>query len=477
VDHAPRLQPGEGLASDHWAQQEFGGANLGDKRRTARLVHSAALLAEHPGRAINASAQADSSAVNGFYRLIHQPKDSSVTPERILEPHRERTIQRMRAQKEVLCLQDGSDLRFATRPGCTGLEVIGQNQTSAKTRGLHMHLTLAVTPEGLPLGVLRCGFGTPSQRAGGKTQRWIAGCRDTVAAARSLTQRTKLVAVMDREADFHALFDERRQVGRVDIPVRARHDRRLGRKGPKLFPLMSEGQAKGCMEVEIGGLVARPKTSRKKARPARRRRLANCELRFRTVTLPPTAKGREPVSLQAVHVVERDPPRREPAVQWHLLTSLAVDSAEDAERVVGHYLQRWRIEDFFRVLKSGCRAECLAFRSADRLQRAIVIKSVIAWRIMLLTLLGRQVPHCEAELMFTGHELEFLQDYARKCRLPGPGDLGAAVRLVARLGGYRDRRHDPEPGHQIMWHGYDTLTKATLGHKIAIERAQEDSET
>ena len=156
-------------------------------------------------------------------------------------------------------------------------------------------------------------------------------------------------------------------------------------------------------------------------------------------------------------------------MQWRLLTTLAVHDAETAAEVVGHYLQRWRIEDFFRVLKSGCRVEFLAFRTAERLQRAIAINAVIAWRIMLMTLLGRQVPDCDSTLMFTDHELGFLRDYAAQYRLSGPQSLGATVKLVAHLGGYRNRKHDPELGNQIMWHGYDMPTKATLGHRIAIE--------
>ena len=94
---------------------------------------------------------------------------------------------------------------------------------------------------------------------------------------------------------------------------------------------------------------------------------------------------------------------------------------------------------------------------------------MIAWRIMLMTLLGREVPECEPGLGFTDHELHFLGDYADQFGLGGPADLGAAVRLVAHLGGYRDRKHDPDPGHQIMWHGYYSLTTATLGHQVATE--------
>ena len=167
--------------------------------------------------------------------------------------------------------------------------------------------------------------------------------------------------------------------------------------------------------------------------------------------------------------METAPPGDEDPVQWFLLTSLDVRSASDAADIVGFYLQRWRIEDYFRVLKSGCRVEFLLFRTAERLQRAVAINAVIAWRIMVMTLLGRQVPDCEPQLMFADHEIDFLRTYARAYDLDMPDRLGDAVRCVAHLGGYQDRRHDPEPGHQTMWHGLTRLSSAALGHHLAQE--------
>ena len=192
------------------------------------------------------------------------------------------------------------------------------------------------------------------------------------------------------------------------------------------------------------------------------------------MTLPATgavADG-EPVTVSAVHIVETDPPHGEAPVQWYLLTTVDVGNAKDAAEVVGLYLQRWKIEDFFRVLKSGCRSEFLLFRTAERLQRAVAINAVIAWRIMVMTLLGRQVPQCEPTLMFTDDELDFLRDYAQEQDMPAPVQLGDAVRLVAHLGGYRDRKHDPEPGNQIMWHGQARLSSAALGHRIGFRAGQ-----
>ena len=165
VDVAAVLEPGEGLSASAWAGNEFGGAPLGDKRLSARLVKSADLLAGYPGHKINANSASDTTAISAFYRLIEMPSESAVTVANILAPHRERTICRMRGQTTVLAIQDGTDLNFTTRPGCDGLQMIGTNQTRATALGLHMHATLAVTETGLPLGF--CAWGSmrrPSAR-------------------------------------------------------------------------------------------------------------------------------------------------------------------------------------------------------------------------------------------------------------------------------------------------------------------------
>ena len=479
VNNAPVLEPGEGLNAVDWAENEFGGAPLGDKRLSVRLVKSVGLLAAYPGQKINASSESDSTAINAFYRLIEMPAEREVTARNILAPHRERSVQRIRAQRTVLVIQNGTDLNFATRPGTDGLQVIGENQTGAKSLDLHMHATLAVTDTGLPLGVLRLGFDPAKNRSAAaearrKTRRWLDGFADIARAVREVGGKTRVISVCDREADCFELFDAQRRCPRVEVLVRTRHDRVLGERQPKLFATMSGDAPDGWIDVEIDGLTARPRSSKKKARPSRRKRLANCELRLRRVTLPATEtmEGVEPVTVSAVHIVETTPPEDEDPVQWFLRTTLKVDAAKEAAEIVGFYLQRWRIEDFFRVLKSGCRIEFLLFRTAERLQRAITINAVIAWRIMVMTLLGRQAPDCEPQLMFADHELDFLRDYALENDLATPDRLGDAVRIVAHLGGYRDRKHDRAPGNQIMWHGQTRLSSAALGHRIGFRASQ-----
>ncbi len=446
VDHAPSLGPGEGLNAEDRAANGFGGAPLGDKRLSARLVKSAALLAEYPGRKINAGPAADSTAINAFCRMIEMPAESEVTVSNILAAHRERTICRMRARTTVPAIRDGTDLAFSTRPGTDGLQVIGKSETGKSSLGLHMHATLAVSDTGLPLGVLKLGFDRQERlsdeaKTRRRTERRLEGLADIADASREVARRVRVISVCDREADCFEIAGRQRAHSRVELLVRARHDRVPGKGKPKLFETMRDGKADGLIDIEIEGLTERMKSSRRKARPARRKRLAACEIRYRRLTLPATAAvpAAGPAGVFGVHVREIAPPGGEEPVEWHLLTTVAVSTAREAADIVGHHLQRWRVEDFFRVLKSGCRTEFLLFRTAERLQRAIAINAVIAWRIMVMTLMGRQVPDRDPQLMFTrpGTRLPALlfthmrprgTGPARRCgtprgpsrRLPGP---------------------------------------------------------
>ena len=120
-----------------------------------------------------------------------------------------------------------------------------------------------------------------------------------------------------------------------------------------------------------------------------------------------------------------------------------------------------------KVLKSGCEIEELRNETAERLKRAIAIYMVIAWRVMLMTLLGREVPDLPAEVLFTDIEVEVLTAYAKSRRdLKPPERLGDAVRLVARLGGYQARKSDPPPGHQVIWIGYSMLRFMGIGYLL-----------
>ena len=486
---APGVVPlgvGAGLDAASWAGHEFGGARLGDARLSARLVLSARQMGESPMRAMPGAANGTRALVKGHYRLIDQPAESAVTVDNILAPHRERTLRRMRTHETVLCIQDGTRLNFTRRSQTEGLGVIGSNQTGAVARGLDLQTTLAVNPDGVALGVLRAAFDAPEPanpeekgrskpREERKSFRWVEGLHDCAAAAERLGEQTRVVCTMDREADFLDLFIERRaHAPQVDLLVRAKVDRVVGQKKTpdghtvprRLFDEMRNAPVRGTALVEVRRLSARVKASKQPPKDGRAARVAELTLRYRQVAL--ACPGAEPVELFVVHAREQQPPAEVKPLEWFVLTTLPVTSADDATRILGWYALRWRIEEYFRVLKSGCKVEQLQHHTAERLERAMAIKMVVGWRIQLMVQLGRETPDLPGELLSSDSELRVLATFARSRNLPPPTRLGDAVGLVARLGGWLGYKRAP-PGAQLMWHGYAKLVAMSFAFELRDE--------
>ncbi len=396
------LGPADGRERGSWTANEFGGAPLGDRRLSRRLVTSASLMADQPGASFPAAAQGRRAPVTGYYRMIDPPAASAVPPEALLAPHRERTRRRMASCTTVLMIQDGSDLNFATHPKCGELGLIGRNRNASGTRGLHLHSTLAVDADtGIPLGVPRIESDAPDGRAEKgkpleerKSARWMRGLRDT---SERVPDGVRVVSVLDREADFFARFAERQQLGNVDLLVRARHNRSLGKDEEKLFEQLAAEASAGSLEIEIARPSARTSTRTQKAKALREARVAKVSLQFRRFDLPPPGNGtgaHDPVPMTAARMTEEDPPDGVEPLNWILLTSLPVSTRKEARRVLELYRLRGRIEDGHRVLKSGCKAEFLNHREGHRIERAVTIKAVIAWRLFAMVMLGRETPNC-----------------------------------------------------------------------------------
>jgi hypothetical protein len=477
------LPVGEGLEGDLWAAYEFGGADLGDKRLNTRLVEVAAAKAKDPGAVFSEAVGGKGAKVKGYYRMIDKPEQSGVSMESIMAPHRERTIRRMMAQKTVLCIQDGSELNYTNLEQCDGLGVLGANQTGAKSRGLHLHSTFTVAPNGLPLGVLKAQARAPQPREPGDNRKapevpieekksflWIEHHRDLVEVAKRMPH-TRLVDVCDREADFFELFDEQRKQARVELLTRAHHNRSVKHEEQRLFDLLRGSPELGSFGLVVPRQSARPKKSRQTAQDARTRRTVQLVVHAKKVRLMPPAghEHLDPIDIWAVHAVEAAPPQDEQAIEWFLLTTLEVETVQQAQNCLGWYSLRWRIEDWHRVLKSGCRIEELKHESAERLRRAIAINLVIAWRIMLMTLMGRQMPGMPAELVFSDIEIRTLQAYAKKKKLKSPTTVGEAVQLVAAIGGHVERKNAPPPGHQVLWRGYSKLGHLCEGFSLLYD--------
>jgi hypothetical protein len=270
--------------------------------------------------------------VKGYYRLIDKPDDSAVTMPNILLPHREQTIRRMKAERTVLCIQDGSDLNYSTLDKCEGLGVIGTNQTGAQSKGLHLHSTLAVNTDGLPLGVLRAGCNAPEPKSKEdnrpasaipieekKTFCWIEGMRDCM-ELKAQMPHTSLVNVLDREADFFELFDDQRcNCSNVDLLVRAKHDRRATGEH-KLFDTARQSPIQARIKIKVPRQSAKSKKSKQKARPKRSERTAEVSARYVQIGLNPQPyKDKDPIAVWVVHVSEDVPPAGVEPLEWFLL--------------------------------------------------------------------------------------------------------------------------------------------------------------
>jgi len=474
----------EGQESGSWIEQEFGTVELGDKRLRDRLMKIVGDRIKQPNVSYLQGCGADRGALKGYYAFIDHA-GQALSPEAMQATHRERSIERMMSEDVVLVVQDTTDLGFKSRPETTGLGDIGTNQTGAKSKGLKLHTSLALSEDGLPLGVIRS---TPyaehykdekekesPDRAieDKKSFRWILGYRDCVAIAKQMPD-THIISVMDREADFFELFAEaapRRH--RVGLLVRAKVDRCLEQPAHKLFETLRQSNNAATIEVQIPRQRSRQAKRGKKQREALPTRCACLTVSFEQVSIPPTGKdahSKEPVALWGVYVWEKNPPRNAEPIHWRLLTTEKVSTLNEATRMLELYARRWRIEDWHRILKSGCKVQEHQHHSAERLMRAIAIDVVLAWRIHLMILLGREVPNLPAEVFFDHWELSVLTALHKertKRKHQGPFSLGEAVTAVARLGGYLARRCDAPPGAEVFWKGLLRLSGMVEGYRLA----------
>ena len=152
---------------------------------------------------------------------------------------------------------------------------------------------------------------------------------------------------------------------------------------------------------------------------------------------------------------------------WKLITNLPIAIHAEAVHKLEWYALRWKIETFFRTLKTGCRIEELRLATVDRLANCIALCCVVAWRVSWMTMLSREAIKASPGTVFTETE-QYLLDRATLERIQkGPRDLNFNVRAVARLGGYLDRASDAPPGTTVLWRGLSRLADLVEGARIA----------
>ena len=224
----------------------------------------------------------------------------------------------------------------------------------------------------------------------------------------------------------------------------------------------------------LAGAQAQGQPNPRADQDQRKYALAREHARFdykRVNLLPPIGKARRypPLSLTVIHATEVDPPEGRKPIDWKLLTDLPDESTDQVIEKMAWYAMRWKIELFFKILKSGCNAEKLKLQTAERLVNLIAIFCILSWRIFWMTMLNRARPNENPECAPTPAEIGVIdQIAARAGRVPPPNPkLSDYLREIARLGGYLARSHDPPPGNMIIWRGWSRLMDIQLGVELA----------
>ena len=458
----------------NWMQEEFGKADLGDRRLVQRLMQLGEAFFAMPTANIP-QACATGAATKAAYRFFD---NDQVSMEAILQPHFEATRQRIGNHPIVLVAQDTSTLNYTHHPMTQGLGPI--NTIEDKNIGLLLHDTMAFTLEGTPLGLLdvQCWARDPDQ-VGKRHQRhsktieekesykWIKSYRN-VCAVQARCPDTQLIVMADREADIHELFVEYLQTRKsAQLLIRAERsrNRKVTHDQRQIQHLWSCLQA-----VELAGTVELAIPPRKD-RPAR---TAVLEIRFAALSLKaPKRKPDMPdVAIHAVYAKEINVSADvDEPIEWMLLSSLPVRTFEEAKTALARYAKRWGIEVYHRVLKSGCRIEDRQLGAARRLENCLAIDMVVAWRIHHLTWLGRETPDMPCTAFFEDAEWKALVGFMHQSPIAPdkPPTLREAIVMVARLGGFLNRKSDGEPGTETMWRGLqrlDDITKAYIAFVI-----------
>ncbi|MCA8095565.1 IS4 family transposase [Burkholderia anthina] len=444
-----------------WASEEFAQAKLGDVRLSQRLVALARQLAASPHTSLP---QALSPAeLKAGYRFFD---NDLVDTDGVLAPHIAQTLRRMEQIPVVLAIQDTTEFNLTHLRATEGLGPC----TGGNERGFLMHSLLAVSPEGLPLGVLGMKTWTRTEAAAGsaaqrksrpihekESVKWLEGLAH-LSALKARCAQTQLIGIGDRESDVYELFAAQRPEG-VHWLVRAAWNRRARDPQRNLWEVVLNTPTAGHMELLVP------------AKGMRAQRTARLTLRYAPVRLqPPKARAGQlpPLDVFAIHAIEDEPPAGVEPLEWMLLSSVPTHSPEQALERLQWYARRWTIETWHRVLKSGCRIEARQFGTIERFVRATALFAVIAWRILYTTLLARLDGELPCEVILQRVEWQAL--YCRVHRTTRPPDkvpsLAQTVLWIATLGGYLNRHNDPPPGATVIWRGFLVLQEITEMFRI-----------
>jgi len=445
-----------------WSELEFGQCKLGHKSRTRRLVSYARQMAEKPDASTPRQTETWSDC-KGVYRLFQR---SEVTFESVTAVHQQRT--RNLEPGTYLVVSDTTELDYGYDSSREGLGRL----TSEKHRGFFLHTALLLRADnGEVVGVGAQELFTRSTRKKRRVHRVCGRKRASEAEVwgRVIDQvqppnpeGVKLIHVCDRGADNFDVFAHLQIKGDSWVIRAAQLTRQIRHRNQvlKLAELLESANVLGSYQVQVG------------ANGKQKERWAEVEVRAAEVTLVRPREGstafvmdrdiRE-ITTWVVEVREVRPPEKEPPLRWVLYTREPASTFTEALRVVEHYEQRPRVEDYHKCLKTGLGVERRRYQSRDRLEPVIGVICIQAVRLLQLRDVARRSPSTPAKGFVPPEWLATLQRIRKR-----PAAIGTVrdfLRAVAGLGGFLGRKCDGEPGWLTIWRGLETLLIALRGYR------------
>ncbi|HLY76037.1 MAG TPA: IS4 family transposase [Planctomycetota bacterium] len=461
-----------------WIANELRGCVFPDQRLGKRFKKLVEQLSDRVGQSIPLACQ-DWANTKAAYRFFVSGRVSEAV---ILSGHFQATRDRFKGTPgTMLVLHDTTELSYQRE----SKEAIGVTKVSFGGKGkddrprLHticgilQHSSLVVTLDGLPLGIAAAKFWTRKKFKGTNAlKKKINPTRvpieekESVRWIQNLQQSTELlgepgrcVHIGDRESDIYELFCAAQEAN-THFLIRTCVDRLAGDGTITISKEMKEVEVKGLHRVDVVD---------KKGNPSQ----ALLELRYRRINvLPPIGKQKKypQLTLTVLYARERAKPKGRDRIEWKLITDLPVTSRREAIEKLEWYAQRWKIETFHKVLKSGCKAEELRLRSAERLVNVLAVFLILAWRIFWMSMVKRSAPTSSATLAFTKVETELLDRLIPGDRKrPRRRHISDYVTKLARLGGYLARKGDSPPGNMVVWRGLCRLTDIELGFALGAK--------
>ncbi len=454
--------------SDLWAARVAAHADLPDERLNTRLGMILSALAAKPADSIPQAAQACSQA-KAMYRFFANRRFG---PDDLLQPVADATTDGLPGLTTLLAVQDSTSLNFSTLTTTQGL---GPLNDSPHARGLHLHTTLALRDDGVPLGILGQSYWArpPEKRTAPQrrqrpiedkeSRKWLDGIEAAENALAALPdgQRPRLIHLMDREGDIHEVL-QRISASPHFAVIRAAQNRSVDGDVSKAYVTLETAPLLGTVTIDVPRVTHQPQ-------PHTPQRQATLELRAVVLTLTPDREKyphREPVTWTLVEAREINAPAGAEPLHWRLWTNLPADTRAAVLLVLHYYGLRWRVEDFHLTLKSGCQIEKLELETAERLTKAAILYSAVAVRVIALRDLARVAPDAPCTTLLSECEWQALWVRFSQQKLTAhtpPPNLKQAVLWIGRLGGHLGRKSDGMPGVRTLWRGLRDLSLLAAG--------------